>query len=272
MAKAAGTIQAPLRKFLYAGCVPPMQDSNGLEFPNQSDVKTEDEWYEFAAVAGGVSASQASNVPASSISPATSGGSLDCVVLETLSMPAKAKVLDVTVLDPAIASPAHEEAWKRKSYELNQHFQDSWVAKCPWVEPVMGVDGHIMQVLCKVCTDIEGREKLLVPKIDSLMKHAMRRRATTDIGKVKRSEYFYLGNNQHVKNERIFFVKGGETILTKVMAGVKKERRLKEMQMRCLFHVLQQGWRMADFTAMRELLVNLMVPEIPRKHWSQPCG
>jgi hypothetical protein len=29
---------------------------------------------------------------------------------------------------------------------------------------------------------------------------------------------------------------------------------------------------MADFTTLRELLVNLMVPEIPRKHWSQPCG
>jgi hypothetical protein len=29
---------------------------------------------------------------------------------------------------------------------------------------------------------------------------------------------------------------------------------------------------MADFSAMRELLQNLMVPEIPKKHWSQPCG
>jgi hypothetical protein len=28
---------------------------------------------------------------------------------------------------------------------------------------------------------------------------------------------------------------------------------------------------MANFSAMRELLQNLMVPEIPKKHWSQPC-
>jgi hypothetical protein len=26
---------------------------------------------------------------------------------------------------------------------------------------------------------------------------------------------------------------------------------------------------MADFTAIQELLLNLMVPEIPKKHWSQ---
>jgi hypothetical protein len=29
---------------------------------------------------------------------------------------------------------------------------------------------------------------------------------------------------------------------------------------------------MADFTVMRELLLNLMVPSIPKKHWSQPSG
>jgi hypothetical protein len=29
---------------------------------------------------------------------------------------------------------------------------------------------------------------------------------------------------------------------------------------------------MADFSTMRELLQNLMVPEIPKKHWNEPSG
>jgi hypothetical protein len=226
MAKSGAKIQAPLRKFLYGGRVPSMQGSDGLLFSGeQSDVKTEEGWYDFAAVAGGASGSEASNEPTASNSAAPSGASSDCVVIETLSTPAKTKAPDLIVLDPAIANTVHEASRKRKTYELNRHFQDSWAAKCPWAEPVVGVDGRITQVRCKICTDVEGREKLLVPKIDSLMKHAGRRRATADMGKIKRGEYFYLGNNQHVKNERVYFAKGGETIVTKVLAGVTKERR-----------------------------------------------
>jgi hypothetical protein len=76
---------------------------------------------------------------------------------------------DVVVFDPIVASPSHELAKKwKKGYELNRHFKDSWVAKLPWAEAVVGVDGRITQVRYKVCSDVERREKLLVPKIDSL--------------------------------------------------------------------------------------------------------
>jgi hypothetical protein len=273
MAKFGAKIQAPLRKFLYGGRVPSVQGSDGLLFSGeQSDVKTEEGWYDFAVVASGASGLEASNEPMASNSTAPSGASSDCVIIETLSTPAKTKAPDLIVLDPAIANAVHEASRKRKTYELNRHFQDSWATKCPWAEPVVGINGRITQVRCKICTDVEGREKLLVPKIDSLMKHARRRRATADMGKIKRGEYFYLGNNQHVKNERVYFAKGGETIVTKVLAGVTRERRLKVMQMCCMFDVLSQGQPMADFIVMRELLLNLMVPNIPKKHWSQPFG
>jgi hypothetical protein len=123
----------------------------------------------------------------------------------------------------------------------------------------VGLDGSITQVRCKVCSDVEGREKLLVPKIDSLYKHAGRRRALADMGKVRRGEYYYLGTNQHVKNERVFFAKGGQTVITKVLAGVTKEKRRKVVQMRCCFHVLQQGRPMADYSAMQDLLIHLII-------------
>ena len=66
-----------------------------------------------------------------------------------------------------------------------------------------------MQVRYKICIDIEGRENLNVPKVDSLMKHVGKRMSTANMDKIKRSEYFYLGNNKHVKNERVYFAKGG---------------------------------------------------------------
>jgi hypothetical protein len=273
MVKSGAKIQALLCKFLYGGRVPSVQGSDGLlSSGEQSDVKTEEGWYDFAVVVGGASGSEASNEPTASNSAAPSGASSDCVVIETLSTPAKTKAPNLIVLDPAIANIVHKASRKRKTYELNRHFQDSWAAKCPWAEPVIGVDGRITQVCCRICTDVEGREKLLVPKIDSLMKYGGKRRATADMGKIKCGKYFYLRNNQHVKNERVYFAKGGETIVTKVLAGMTRERCLKVMQMRCMFHVLSQGRPMADFTVMRELLLNLMVPNIPKKHWSQPFG
>jgi hypothetical protein len=73
-------------------------------------------------VADGASALEGSNVLVASNSHASSRASSDCVVVETLLMLAKAKVLDVIVLDSTIANPVHQESRKRKSYELNRHF------------------------------------------------------------------------------------------------------------------------------------------------------
>ena len=70
-----------------------------------------------------------------------------------------------------------------------------------------------------MCTDVEGHEKLLVPKIDLLMKHTGRRKAVVDMEKVKRDKYYYLGSNQYIKNERVFFAKGSPTMVMKLMVG-----------------------------------------------------
>jgi hypothetical protein len=104
---------------------------------------------------------------------------------------------DLQVLDLVIALPSHELTRKRKKgYELKvRHFQDSQAAKLPWAEVVMGADGRVLQVRCKVCSFVERWEKLLVLKIDSLWKHVGRRKALCDTMKVKKGEYYYLGQN-----------------------------------------------------------------------------
>jgi hypothetical protein len=73
-----------------------------------------------------------------SIGQATSHES-DCVLISALNVdPKPCPEPDVLVLDLVLASPSHELARKRKKgYELNRHFQDSWAAKLPWAEAVV---------------------------------------------------------------------------------------------------------------------------------------
>jgi hypothetical protein len=258
MAKAARSVQAPLRKFLYDGRVPVSETLDSLSFnAAQSHVKTEFEAPQGAALGSEASAgSTAAPVLPSGAQEALPSNS-DCVLIESKSTPVKAREPDLLILDAATAS---------------RHFQDSWAAKLPWAEAVMGADGRITQVWCKICSDIEGREKLFVPKIDSLYKHAGRRKALVDMGKVRRGEHYYLGTNQHVKNECIFFAKGGQTIIQQVLKGVTKERKWKTIQMKCVFHLMTQGQPMADFSAMQDLLVKLNVADLPKRHWGELAG
>ena len=110
-----------------------------------------------------------------------------------------------------MASPAHEAARAhRLGYEQNRQWQDTWAARLPWVESVFGEDGKIRQVHCKICFDVEGRDKLLVPKLDSLYKHCSRRKAKTSFGKVVAGKHYFLSNNVHVRNEKFFFARSGK--------------------------------------------------------------
>jgi hypothetical protein len=66
------------------------------------------------------------------------------------------------------------------------------------VESILGHDGHVTQVKYKVCFEVEGPEKLLAPKIDSLWKHAGRRKVLTSVDSVKKGDYYFMTTNQYV--------------------------------------------------------------------------
>ncbi len=57
---------------------------------------------------------------------------------------------------------------KKAEWEFNKMFQDIWVAKLPWVETVIGLNGKLSMVKCKVCNYVDKRNQLLVPKFDGL--------------------------------------------------------------------------------------------------------
>jgi len=48
---------------------------------------------------------------------------------------------------------------------MNRRFQDIWVVKLPWTKFVLGSNGKVVQVQCKVCSLIDGKDKLLVTSL-----------------------------------------------------------------------------------------------------------
>jgi hypothetical protein len=89
------------------------------------------------------------------------------------------------------------------------HFQDTWAAKLPWVEYVVGADGKVHQVQCKVCNKIKECDKLLMLKLDSLWKHVGHKKVVSPIANVTIREYIFLKTNQHVFNECLYVSMGG---------------------------------------------------------------
>ena len=190
-------IQVPLRRYLYKGrfksisdeliSKSAVSDSISLASKLQLEVKLEsDSWV-------------------SDLEGASTES--DCTIVEALSTPVKPWLDsggrgDCVLVGEVTAKEKAESRKQRKNYDQKCHFQDSRAAKLPWVEAVVRVDGSITQVRCKVCSDVEAGEKLLVPKIDNLYIHVGRRRAMADIGKVRRGEYYYLRTNQFASRMR----------------------------------------------------------------------
>jgi hypothetical protein len=61
---------------------------------------------------------------------------------------------------------------KERNYDVTRKFQEIWLAKVPWSELFVREDGTLHVVKCKVCIEVEGKNKILVVQWDSLCKHA----------------------------------------------------------------------------------------------------
>jgi hypothetical protein len=88
-----------------------------------------------------------------------------------------------------------------------------WVMKLPWAKIVIGCDEKLIMVHCKMCNDIKGREKLLVPKFDNLQKQVCRRKCKFPHLGCVMGQYFMSIESQHVKNEHLWASKGWSTIV-----------------------------------------------------------
>jgi len=104
---------------------------------------------------------------------------------------------------------------------LNQAFQEHWVVRFCWAELVCAKDGNMQMVRCKVCSTIEGREKFLVPKLDSLVKHFGLKKYTFAKLGFAVGQFYSCPTNTHIKNEKLVASKGRDIILAYLHNGVR---------------------------------------------------
>jgi len=93
---------------------------------------------------------------------------------------------------------------KKMLYERTKKFQNVSTTKLPWVKFIIDDKGLIHQVMCKICTYVEGKEKLIVPKLNSLVEHASHRKCKISMLEIDVSSYYYNKNYVHAKNECAF--------------------------------------------------------------------
>ncbi len=62
--------------------------------------------------------------------------------------------------------------------------------------------GEVHWVQCMICIVVEGKEKLLAPKLDTLQKHISHRKAKVSNPRVNHSSYYMNKNYMHAKNEQ----------------------------------------------------------------------
>ncbi len=86
-------------------------------------------------------------------------------------------------------------------------------------------------VKCQVCSKVKGNDKLLVSKLDSLIKHSGLQKCTiVRLGLVDVRKYSICPTNSHVKNEKLFAAKGLDMVAIQLENGGKAEREKKYIQ------------------------------------------
>lgn len=100
-----------------------------------------------------------------------------------------------------------KKKFKTSKWEINRVYQNKWVVRFIWYELVCEGNGNMRMVRCKVCSNIERRDKLLFLKLDYLIKHVdwkkwsvVRLGGTIGPNNVN-------PNNAHVKTKVVYFHK-----------------------------------------------------------------
>jgi len=83
-------------------------------------------------------------------------------------------------------------------------FYVQWAAKFCWSKPICGMGGKMKMVRCQVCFIVERKEKLLMPKLDYLVKHSRMKRCIVTKLKVVIEEWYVCKISTHVRNEHLF--------------------------------------------------------------------
>jgi hypothetical protein len=83
--------------------------------------------------------------------------------------------------------------------------------------------GQVNQVRCIVCTFVEGKEKLLAPKLNSLLKHQGCCKTKKSMPRVDAGQFYFNKDSVHTKNECAYTVVDHSSILDYLQVEVPFE-------------------------------------------------
>jgi hypothetical protein len=141
-----------------------------------------------------------------------------------------------------------------------------WVCCFPWVETIVGEDGLVTHVQCKICSDIEGKPKLPTLKFNTLQKHVERHKATIPNSNIIVKDYFYCKDFAHAKSEKTYSMWNLKFVMTLVRLGIHLGTRKMFIQFVTIIHILQHGRPILEYESLRELFLLLKVKNTPLKH------
>jgi len=63
--------------------------------------------------------------------------------------------------------------------DIKRVFKEEWVARFPWVKPMVAFACKLQMVHCKVCSMVQNKEKLLNPKL-MVCKNMLKKKENTN--------------------------------------------------------------------------------------------
>jgi len=128
--------------------------------------------------------------------------------------------------------------------------------------------GEVHEVRCMICTFVEGKNKLLSFKLDSLFRHVDHWKCTIFMLGVDASSYYMNKNYVHSKNENQYTISQRPFALDLFQCDIPLEHKRKYVQFVTLYHILAHGRLMTNFERFKVLFQMFKMKNVGRKHWS----
>jgi hypothetical protein len=93
-------------------------------------------------------------------------------ILEIQSESEDDMVNDVSSEEDPVEPPSKKT--KRRHYDRTRRYHIEWSAKHAWAVPFIDDSHHYVK--CAICTTMDGRPCIMMPKIDTLQKHEGQRK------------------------------------------------------------------------------------------------
>ena len=187
--------------------------------------------------------------------------------------------------DPALESEAHDKddkaskPRKRRKTALSavtRRWQEVWACRFTWADGEFDAAGNLTGVVCKICSSVSGRKKIIVPKGDNLEKHEGKRSCMFDgepLSHLKKGETYIKKDCKHLQFTKVWAGRRlNGTVADQLLAGFEGEASRKVVQFSTLFHVLSSGRPMCDYERQQHLLRHVKVKRVPKRHWSKTSG